>query len=336
MADTLLRPRRPRALRPLRWRAPSPRARTAVVGVLLAVVVLAYLFAFVRGSFEYALHRRLTMLGAMLVAGFAQSVATVLFQSVTRNRVLTPSIMGLDSVYVLVQTALVVVWGGRVLTATDGLAKVVVQTLVMVAFATVLFRWLFTARWGNLNVLLLVGVTLGMAFDSLATFLQRVLSPTDYDLLSLRLFARMNSVDAASLPLALGVCVLAGWFVARRVHRLDVLQLGRDVATNLGLDHRRELTTVLVVVSVLIALSTALVGPMTFFGFIAATVARQLVGSERHVHLLPMAFLFGTLLLVGLQFVLEHVFAASGMLTVVLDVVGGGLFLVLLLRKGRL
>ncbi len=327
-------PREGRAARA--GRSPRPWLRVAVVGALAVTAVLCYLFLFLRGSFEFAIERRLIAVGAMVVVAFTQGVATLLFQTVTQNRILTPSIMGFDSVYTLAQTALVVVFGGGVLAATDGVGKVVAQTLLMVAFATFLFRWLFSGRRANLHVLLLVGVAIGMAFDSLATFGQRVLAPADYDLLSARLFGRLTAADPQVLPLAGAVCVLVGFVVVRRHARLDVLHLGRDVATNLGVDHRRELTVALVCVSVLVAMSTALVGPMTFFGFLVAALTHQIAGSHRHAVLLPTAFSLGVLVLVGGQFVMEHVFYATGMLTVVLEFIGGLVFLVLLLRKGTL
>lgn len=313
-----------------------PGLRLALVGALALAALACYLLLFVRGSFEFAVERRLTTAGAMVLAAFTQGLATLLFQTVTQNRVLTPSIMGFDSVYVLAQTALVVVFGGGALAATDGPAKVAVQTLLMVAFATLLFRWLFSGRRANLHVLLLVGVALGTAFDSLSTFLQRVLSPADHDVLSARLFGRLSTVDAGLLPYAAVVCVATGVVVLRRHARLDVLELGRDVAVNLGVDHRRELTLALVCVSVLVAVSTAVVGPMTFFGFLVAVLTRQVAGTHRHAVLLPMSFLLGVLVLVGGQFVMEHVFYATGMLTVVLEFLGGAVFLVLLLRKGTL
>ncbi len=317
-------------------RTARPWLRVAVVGALAAVAVLCYLFLFLRGSFEFAIERRLTAVGAMVLVAFTQGVATLLFQTVTQNRVLTPSIMGFDSVYTLAQTAMVVAFGGAVLAATDGVGKVVAQTLLMVAFATFLFRWLFSGRHANLHVLLLVGVAIGMAFDSVATFGQRVLAPADYDLLSARLFGRLTAAEPHVLALAAVVCVLVGIVVVRRHARLDVLHLGRDVATNLGVDHRRELTVVLVCVSVLVAMSTAVVGPLTFFGFLVAVLTHQVAGTHRHAVLLPMSFLLGVLVLVGGQFVMEHVFYATGMLTVVLEFVGGTVFLVLLLRKGTL
>lgn len=317
-------------------RAPAPRTRVLITAGLLVPATAAFLLLFVRGSFAFAFERRLTLLGAMAVAAFCQAVGTVLFQTVTQNRLLTPSIMGFESVYTLMQTLMVFVFGGSVLAATDGLPKLLAQTGLMVCFSTLLFRSLFAGRLGNLHVMLLVGVCLGLAFASLSTFLQRLLSPSQYDVLSARLFGRLSAADPTHLPLALGACAVIGVLVWRRRHRLDVLLLGRDTATGLGIAYKAELTGALVMVSVLLALSTALVGPMTFFGFVVATLAYQLAGTHRHAVVLPLAFLMGLLTLVTGQFVMEHVFYAAGMLTVVIEFLGGILFLVHLLRKGSL
>src|SRR5690625_5244954 len=138
---------------------------------------MAFLFLFVRGSFAFALPRRATMLGAMAIAAFAQGVGTVVFHTVTQNRILTPSIMGFDSMYALLQTMLVWFFGGSALAQTDGLGKLLLQTALMVVFATLLYRWLLSGTTGSLHVLLLVGVVFGMAFDSLSTFVQRLLDP---------------------------------------------------------------------------------------------------------------------------------------------------------------
>ncbi|MEU9609753.1 iron chelate uptake ABC transporter family permease subunit [Streptomyces sp. NPDC048057] len=311
-------------------------ARFAVVAVLTATAVVCYLFLFIQGSFDFAFERRLTVVGTMAVVAFAHAVGTVVFQTITHNRILTPSIMGFDAVYILMQTLLVSVFGGSVLAATDGMPKLITQTLLMVCFTMLLFRWLFSGRGGSLHVMLLVGVVLGLAFRSVSDFLQRLLSPSEYDVLATRLFGRLTSAEVAYLPVAALVCVVAGVVVWHRAHRLDALLLGRDAATNLGIAHKRELTVMLLLVSLLIAMSTALAGPMTFFGFVTAMLAYQMTGTHRHAAVLPMAFLIGLLTLVGGQFILEHVFYASGMLTVVIEFLGGAVFLAHLLRKGTL
>ncbi|WP_102157979.1 iron chelate uptake ABC transporter family permease subunit [Zhihengliuella halotolerans] len=314
----------------------TPGARIAIIAALVAVASACFLLMFIRGSFEFAFERRLTMWGTMIVVAFTQGVGTVVFHTVTHNRILTPSIMGFDSIYTLMQTVLVSVFGGLFLVNADGVPMLLGQTAAMVLFATVLYRWLFSGKFGSLYILLLVGVVFGMAFDSISIFLQRLLNPTDYDMLSVELMGRMSAVDATYLPWAFAVCAAVGWVLWSRRFRLDVLLLGRDAAQGLGINHKRELTAMLIVIAVMVAFSTALAGPMTFFGFIVATLAYQAAGTHEHRYVMPMAFLLGLFTLVAGQFVLQHVFYASGFLTVIIEFVGGALFLLILLRKGKM
>ncbi|WP_245851951.1 iron chelate uptake ABC transporter family permease subunit [Mobilicoccus massiliensis] len=319
-----------------RDRAARPWLRILIAWSLAVAALSAYLFAFVVGPVEFAFSLRFPTAGAILVAAFTQALATVLFHTVTDNRILTPSIMGFDSLFVLLQTVLVTLFGGLVLTELEGIPMLLAQTAVMVLFAVLLYRWLFSGTFGSMHVLLLVGVVIGMAFRSASTFLERLLHPTDYDLLSVELFGRITDVDASYLPLAFAVCLVAGVVAWRRRHILDALLLGRDAALGIGIDHRREMTAALVLIAVLVSFSTALVGPLTFFGFVIATLAYQLTGTYRHAAVVPMATALGVIALAGGQFLLQHVFYAAGFLTTIIEFVGGICFLYLLLRRRSL
>lgn len=317
-------------------RAARVGLRLALAWALAAAAVAAYLFGFVVGPWEFAFSLRWPTAGAILVAAFTQASATVLFHTVTNNRILTPSIMGFDDLFVLIQTLLVTVFGGLVLTRTEGVPMLLAQTAVMVAFALLLYRWLFSGTFASMHVLLLVGVVVGMAFRSLSAFLERLLHPTDYDLLSVELFGRITDVEPRYLPPAAVVCLVTGVIAWRRRHTLDALLLGREAALGIGVAHRRELTLALVLIAVLVAFSTALVGPLTFFGFLIATLAYQLTGTFRHAAVVPMATALGIIALAGGQFLLQHVFYAAGFLTTIIEFVGGTCFLVLLLTRRRL
>ena len=128
---------------------------------------------------------------------------------------------------------------------------------------------------------------------------------------------------------ALAVAV-AVW---RRAGVLDVLALGRDAAINLGIDHRREVMRVLVMVSILVAVSTALVGPVTFFGLLVANLAYLLVDTHRHRLILPVAALVAVLVLMGGQLVLERLLGFNGALSIVIEFLGGIVFLIILVRR---
>lgn len=310
----------------------------SALAVLFAVLLLVYENPMDVGSdgFRRILRMRSTTVATIVVVAFCQAVATVIFHTATGNRILTPSIMGFDALYRVIQTALVFVLGAGATAATDGLGKVVVQSLIMIAFATLLYAWLFSGRFANLHIMLLIGVVLGTGFGSLATFMQRLLTPSEFDVLAARLFGNMSNSNEAYLPWAVVICLIVGTLLWRKRRQFDVIALGRDTAVNLGVNHRLEVIKTLVIVAVLISISTSMVGPMTFFGFIVATISYQVGQSQRHAYVLPTAALIGVVTLLGSYFVLRHVFYAAGLVTVIIELAGGLFFLIYLLRKGSL
>lgn len=316
-------------------------ARFAILGALVVLAAVAVLLWDIPGdptrrSFWLSLDLRVEAVATIAVVAACQGVATVLFHTATGNRILTPSIMGFDALYVVMQTALVFFFGGAAVAATDGLPKIVLQSALMIGFATALYGWLFAGRRGDLHIMLLIGVVLGVAFGSLSTVMQRLLTPSEFDVLSAQLFGSLANANPDYLPWAALVVAAVLVAVWRGRHRLDVLALGREPAVNLGLRYRREVLVLLVIVAVLISISTTMVGPMTFFGFLVATLTYQLAGSAQHRIVLPFAMLLGAATLLAGYFVLRHVFYAAGLLSVIIEFAGGLLFLIHLLRKGAL
>ena len=279
---------------------------------------------------------RTTNLVVILIVAFCQAIATVAFQTVTNNRILTPSIMGFESLYRLVQTGAVFFIGATGLVALTGLWQFLLQIVLMVAFAAALYGWLLAGRTGNLQVTLLVGIVLGGGLGGLATFMQRLLTPSEFDILTARLIGSIANADTSYLGVSIGLAGVAGGLLWAKAGTLNVLSLGRETAVNLGVNHRRQLIVVLLLVSVLMAVSTALVGPMTFLGFLVAMIAYQLADTYDHRLVFPIAWLTGFVVLAGSHFVLKHLFYAEGSVGIIMEVVGGTFFLVYILRKGRL
>lgn len=333
------------AARPAKRRLLPWQARLLIAALVAAAAVSAYLMILQGASgmqiekiFGFTFERRRNTAIAIVIAATCQGVATVLFHTVTHNRILTPSIIGLDSMYILIQTVAVSIAGASFIANSDTVPQFLMQTGAMILFAVVLYGWLFSGRFASLFLLLLAGVVMGLAFTSVATFMQRLLSPTDFDALFLNMYGRVSDVNPDLLPIAaIATAIIAGIVWWRR-RTLDVLLLGRDPAVALGLDHRRELTFALVLIAILVSISTALVGPLTFFGFIIATLAYQLAGDWRHRATVPMAVLLGIFTLAGGQFLVGTGLLGPGvMLTVVIEFCGGALFLlILLLRKGSM
>jgi iron complex transport system permease protein len=279
---------------------------------------------------------RATNVTVMAVVAVSQAVATVCFQTVTGNRIITPSIMGFESLYRVVQTTSVYLFGVAGVVALQGVWSFALQVAVMVALAVALYGWLLSGRYGNLQIMLLVGIVVGGGLGAVSTFMQRLLTPSEFDVLAARLFGNVSNADPAVLPLAIPLCLGASAVLWLRARRLNTMALGAEVARSLGLDHRRELLVVLTLVAVLMATSTALVGPMTFLGFLVATLAYQFADSHDHRLILPVAVLIAFTVLAGAYFVMKNVFYAQGMVSILIELVGGGLFLLVILRKGRL
>lgn len=279
---------------------------------------------------------RATNLVVIAIVVVCQAVATVSFQSATNNRIITPSIMGFEALYVAIQTAAVFFLGAVGVTALTGVPQFALMVVLMVGFSLMLYGWLLSGKYWNMQVMLLVGIVLGGGLGSVATFMQRMLTPSEFDILTAKLFGSVSNADASYLPLAIPLCIGAAGTLWWRSRRLNIIALGKDVTTNLGLDHRREIMLVLFLVSVLTATTTALVGPLTFLGFLVATLAYQFATTHDHRFVFPVAILTGFVILGGAYFVLKNIFYAEGAVSIIIEAVGGTAFLYVILRKGRL
>lgn len=353
------RTRAPAAVVPPRASRPSGRARRQsgpfaeprhrrrylwLVGGLLALSALTTLgnlawdnpMPFGSEGFWLIAGMRWESVVVMAVVAICQAVATVSFQTATNNRIITPSIMGFESLYTLVQTAAVFFFGVAGVSMVVGLPQFLLQAGLMVVFAVLLYSWLLSGRFGNIHIMLLVGVVLGGGLGALSTFMQRVLDPNEFDVLTARLFGNISNAQTEYLPYAIPIALVSAGLLFVRARRMNVLALGQDATNNLGLNHKRELMIVLTLVSVLMAMTTSLVGPMTFLGFLVATLAYQFTDTYDHRLILPVAFLIGYAILSSAYFVLRHLFYAEGAVTIIIELVGGLVFLLVILRKGRL
>lgn len=313
------------------------RNRTKMLILAVAALVFCglYLFQGLNGSYDYALPRRGIKVVAMALTGVAIAYSTVIFQTITHNRILTPSIMGLDSLYILLQTVLIFFLGSTHVTIVNKQVNFVLSVGAMVIFALLLYQFLFKAGKRPIYFLLLVGIIVGTFFQSISTFLQVLIDPNEFLRVQDKSFASFNNINGDLVWWALGILIITliiGW---RKFNELDVLSLGRDTAINLGVDHDKIVKTMLILSSVLIAVSTALVGPITFFGLIVANLSYQFFKTYKHSVLIAGASVMSIIALVGGQWIVERVFTFSTTLSVIINFVGGAYFIYLLLRESR-
>ncbi|RWB97677.1 iron chelate uptake ABC transporter family permease subunit [Mesorhizobium sp.] len=308
--------------------------RLAMMAAVAVLVGVAFMTIGLRGNLAFVVELRAVRLAAMVLVGVAVAVSTVVFQTVCANRIITPSIMGLDALYVFCQTALVFALSGFGFAGIDPRLHFFGNFTAMTSLALALFLPMLRRRF-DLTLMLLTGVVLGVLFRSLTTLLARLLDPNDFAVLQGTVFASFNAVEPDLLLLA-GVITVAGVAIAWRArHVLDVLALGTDTAIGLGLAWRGTAAGLLVVVAALVSASTALVGPMAFLGLLVVSLAERIVGTNRHAILLPAAALTAIIVLVGGQTVLQHALGGEGSLGIVVEFVGGIVFLAILFAGGR-
>lgn len=294
---------------------------------------MAFMTIGAKGNWDFVLpFRGGKLLGLVLVA-YAVATATVLFQTITQNRILTPAVMGFDSLYVALQTALVFFLGTRDLATIDMRLRFVLEMVLMVALSMALFYWLFLSRRRSLHLVVLAGLVFGVFFRSLSHMMQRILDPNEFIALQDMLFASFNTIDTQLLAVSSVVVLVTAWVSRRLLAKLDVLMLGRDTAVNLGIDYQRVVMMLFAVIAVLVSVSTALVGPVTFFGLLVASLAYQAVATDRHKYTLPAATLIAIIALVGGQTVMERVFGFDTALSVIIEFTGGLAFMLLLYRN---
>ncbi|MDQ0338448.1 iron complex transport system permease protein [Caldalkalibacillus uzonensis] len=313
----------------------SHTAKISILGFLAAALVGIFMFIQVGSNWEYVLPRRGYKVLAMVLTGAAIAFSTIIFQTVTNNRILTPSIIGLDALYVLIQTVVIFAFGSSSIVVLNKQLNFIICLAVMVGFALLLYQFLFRGEGRNLYFLLLVGVVCGTLFGSLSTFMQVLIDPNEFFFVQDRMFASFNNINTDLLLLSAAGVIGVGLYSRKWLKYLDVLALGREEAINLGVNYASVVQRLLVIIAVLVSISTALVGPVTFLGLLVANVTYEFMQTYRHHILLASAILISIIALVGGQLLVERVFAFSTPLSVIINFIGGSYFLYLLLRESR-
>ncbi|MEW9095949.1 MAG: iron chelate uptake ABC transporter family permease subunit [Clostridiaceae bacterium] len=287
-------------------------------------------------SFIPVVRRRMVALVTMIISAICQSLSTVAFQSATNNRIITPSLLGFEALYSTIHTSTIFFFGASTFINFSGVGSFIFQVVVMVLMCLILYGWLLSGKYGNLQLMLLVGVIIGTGLKSLSSFMGTLLAPSEFDILQARLFGSVNNADPEYFSIAIPIVIIAALLILAYSKNLNVVSLGKDVCTSLGVNHQISVIYTLVLVSVLMSISTALVGPLTFYGFLVATLSYQVVPTYDHRYVFPMALAIGFLILTGAYFFMNHVFAAQGVVSVIIEMFGGITFLIMILRKGTL
>lgn len=315
------------------------RNKLLLMTALVLVCAAAYMLIEVDFSnpklFQYAMKIRTPKLMVMLITAFAIGGASIVFQSVIRNTIVTPCLLGMNALYTLIHTAVVFFLGSASVIASNANLSFAVDVVLMGIIATVIYSWIFKKTKHNVLYVLLVGTVLTSFFGSIQTTLTRVMDPNEYDNLLNTLVASFNNINSEIIVFCLVLLAAIVLILRKELALLDVLTLGKEQAINLGVDYDRCIRRLLLGVTLCIAVATAMVGPISFLGLIIANLSRQLLKTYRHSQLIVGSALFGMIVLVGGQLIVEHIYVYAVPISVFITVGGGLYFLYLLLTRKK-
>ena len=310
------------------------KRKIGILLILSIVLILAFVFIGMNSkNRDYFISRRVPKVVAIVITGLSIGLSTTIFQTVSNNRILTPSVLGLDSLYMLIQTGVIFLLGSTNIFILNKNLNFIVTVGLMVFFSGLIYKALFNKEEGNIMTLLLVGLILGTLFQSLSSFMQMMIDPNEFLHVQDKMFASFNNINTKILLLSAIVVILITVYVYRYAKSLDVLSLGREHAINLGIDNDKLIQRMLFMVSILISVSTALVGPITFLGLLVVNLAREFLDTYEHKYLIITSSLLGIIALVGGQLLVERVFNFSTPISVIINFVGGIYFIYLLLKE---
>ena len=315
------------------------RQKLAILAALVLLCAAGYMLVGVHFDnaklVQYAMKIRTPKLIVMLITAFAIGGASIVFQSVINNTIVTPCLLGMNSLYTLIHTAVVFAAGSGSILAANANCSFAVDLVLMGVVATVVYSFLFKKTKHNVLYVLLIGTVLSSFFSSIQSTLTRVMDPNEYDNLLATLVASFSNINSEIIVISLIVLAAIIFMLRKELALLDVITLGKDQAVNLGVDYDRCIRRLLLGVTLCIAVATAMVGPISFLGLIIANLSRQLLKTYRHTQLILGSALFGMIVLVGGQLLVEHAYSYTIPVSVFITVGGGVYFLYLLLTNRR-
>lgn len=308
-----------------------------MLSILLAILFIGYNIDM--NQFQYIFHFRITKIIAIILIGFSISFSSVLFQTITNNRLLTPSIIGFDALYLMIQSFIVLFLKEINPILLDSRIVFIYSCFIMILFSNILYKLLFKSSINNIYYILLAGVVCGVLFRSITSFIEKIIDSDKYQLLQIKMFANFDLIDTRLLLLSSIVIIFTVlyYIYTSRVsnNELDIYLIGRENAFTLGIDTDNLQKTTLFIISILVSVSTALIGPITFLGIFVTNISYILFSTYKHSIIILGSTLLSYIILLGGLFLVERVIPFETNISVIINGIGGIFFIYLLIKEGK-
>jgi iron complex transport system permease protein len=310
-----------------------------VIGITIFISVvlsLGYIFIGLNDfNIGYFLPLRTQKVIAILLVSYCIGASSTIFQTITNNKILTPSVMGLDALYMFIQTVVIYFFGSQQLAMMQGYTDFIISVAFMIILTLLVFFLLFKKESNNVYFIVLAGMVIGGLFNGLSTFMQVLLDPNEFLILQGRMFASFNNINNDLLWISMAITILTIIWNWKSTSSLDVISLGREAGINLGVDYYRIVRKEWIIIALLVAVSTALVGPITFLGILLVSLSRQMISSYKHRYLILQSTLLGFVFLMLGLIVVEKIFNFDTTISVIINFVGGIYFMYLMIKESK-
>lgn len=274
----------------------------------------------------------------MVVSATLIAVVSLAFQTITENRVLTPSMLGFDSVFLATQSILVFFASnikaiGKLF--ANPYCNFFITTGVMLVISMLMYSIMLRKNKNNIVFLLLFGLILSSIVKSLTNYIEVLLDPQQFQQLKAVTTVSITNMNENIILLAAPAMIVFTFLFVKRSREYDVMQLGESNAKSLGIPYTRRVNSTLILIALAMAVTTALIGPLTFLGLLAVNIARELFKTYKHSVLFFGSILIAILFLVLGQGIVELLRYATPV-TVLIDLIGGTYMIILILKEHRL
>ena len=311
-----------------------------ILSIIVVLLVVAYLLIPSKNSTtvsNFILQRRLLKLLVMVIVSCAIPISTISFQTVVQNRFLTPGVLGIESLFVFIQSGLYYFESLVGLKVEQSALIYTVTITIQIMLLLLLMNVSKGMMLSNFKVLLLLTMAFSILLRNASTFLQVLMDPNEFDKLQSSLYPSFQKMNAQPIlifgVLVLFVLLMIVFFKLR--HKLDALHLGVDGAKMLGINTKRLSNVVIVIVIIMTSLSTILVGPLQFLGFMIANLTYQLTKEYKHGILWLFSAVLGLVIVLAAQLIVERIFLLTIPISVFIEGIGGVLYLILLVKGAK-
>lgn len=317
-----------------------------VLALLLAVSVFLYIYsrtyakafrlniAMDRAAFNSIMGRTVPALIGMGVAAVLIAVVSLAFQTLTGSRILTPSMIGFDSVFVGTQTVLVFLFGSMSKAFTNPYLNYVIVAGTMVTISMLMYGFILRNNKNNLVFLLMFGLILSGVVRSGSTYLQVIMDANDFNQVRAATSVTVNNMNTSIILIALPLMIAVISIMLSRHRTYDVMSLGPDNAKSLGIAYEKEMKFNLLLISIGMSVATALIGSLAFLGLLAVNIARELLKTHKHIWIFIGSAGLAALSLIAGQAVVELLQGAVPV-TVIIDLIGCSYMFYLILKENR-